>query len=187
LNNQQSAVTNASGVASFSGVKSGADTVSVTDPGKKSAQTSFTLTPGQNKLVSFKLASTKAAFNYADLAYLGIVIVILLMAGGIWSAFNRRKLNGSSMANDQGVGLVVGGSDNDINVLPTVNTAMPQPVAPLTNTVDVSSPLPSVTTPETLSQSPAPTKIVSPQPTPAPNPTVAPDPTIIRPTKTPDA
>jgi hypothetical protein len=187
LNKQQSAVTNASGVASFSGVNSGAYTVTVSDPGRKSAETEFSLTAGQNKLVSFKLASTVTAHNYTDLVYIGIIIVILLLAGGIWSGLHRRKLNAVSMSTDQAIGSVVSGSANDVNSLPTANSTLPQIVAPAALNADSGSPLPPATSPETSFPSSESPKIVSPQSVVTSAPTDGPDPTIIRPTQTPGA
>ena len=130
LSNQQSAVTNASGVATFPGVKSGAYTVTVTDPGNKSVQTTFSLTPGQNKLVSFKLAATKSSSNSMILVLLGIIIIILLLGGGIWLRLRRSRSDvappAATLSNDP----VIGTSPFAVTPLPTPAALPEQPIAP---------------------------------------------------------
>jgi len=85
LDNQQKSYTNASGIANFAGVKSGNHTVTVTAAGQKQYSATVTLSPGQNKLVTYQLSKATVAPPHSTMPWSAISIVagvVVLAAAG---------------------------------------------------------------------------------------------------------
>jgi len=145
IDKQQPELTNASGVASFSGVNSGAYTVTVTDPGKKSAQTKFSLTAGQNKLVSLKLAGNASGSNSVLLVYIAIIIIVLLLAGGIWLRFSRNRSSAAFPGAAEPNQPVISDAPIELAPLPSPLALPPQP--PVVPSSGPTSPDPTIIRP----------------------------------------
>jgi hypothetical protein len=80
--------TNASGTVTFSSVKTGSNTVTVSYPGKATSKKAVLVTAGNIKLLSVKLAP---ASHMGEI--ITIVIILLVIAGVCWFLLHRAKKN----------------------------------------------------------------------------------------------
>ncbi|MEI9914021.1 MAG: carboxypeptidase regulatory-like domain-containing protein [Candidatus Saccharibacteria bacterium] len=160
LDNKTSVITGKNGLGTFQSVSLGSHDVSVSDPGKKPTKLELTLSSGQDRSVSIKLANNKSSTTYLIIA----VVVALLLAGTylywVWSHRSPKASNPLAAAP---------APDNTsvyIATEPTVSPAIEQSPSP---TPQVTSPAPQISPPvqpaPPVQQLPLPTPQIKP-PTP---------------------
>lgn len=159
LDKQHIVLTNIKGIANFSGVVSGSYTLIASKTGQKSVQTKLVLTPGENKLLNLKLANNTSSSNYAVLFIIGIIVVIGLVATGIYFT-RRRKLNVASPTITTSDSTITPNLSN-VTTFPNPNIISPQ--KPSEPAPVVPSPSINQTPNNSLFPSSAPPTIITPQ------------------------
>lgn len=128
VDSQYSALTDANGKASLSGLPVGNHKVSVTASGKTTTTTTLMLASNENKQVSLKLAANQ---SFTPIIY---VVLGLLVLGGGAVALLKLRGGGSIHGPQTPVSGIVVGSGNipatPVRPTPTVQPTTPQPVTP---------------------------------------------------------
>jgi hypothetical protein len=164
LDKQQSILTNANGVANFSAVTSGTYIITVSEPGTKSIQTQFSLTPGENKLMNLKLTNISSGRSYTVLIFLGVILVILLVVGNICFRVFRRKLKATPPTAVISDDNIIPNLSGNANTAPAPTVIAPsQPEIPTTITQDSSTYKDQNIAAESLITGSKPPEIIPPQ------------------------
>lgn len=170
MDNSITVYTNSSGIAYFSGVKEGSHELTITANGQKPYTTNVTLSPGQNKLVNFKLSKASSS-NGLIVAI--IILLVLLVGGGIYPMMQyikRRRQPKLPEENRPTYPHITPPPTNTISPLPviapTTPTPQPMPSQPTATPSAVDSTLPNgnVIRPNTTDQAISPRPIQNPMP-----------------------